>query len=359
LEDTTLIANNTYKEVIEVWNIQDGIPVYAGAQSILNIIGRLNNAETVETLVYSLNGRPEVRVFFRNGSDSVSRLAQQGDFNIDTITRDQLFVENNLKLIARLKDGTRVSRSYMLAINTVHWKTSRFSLDLGNIMHPQEQGQLVDGKWRVGRDERGLACLEILPEDAGLDRIILFGTDELGSGYTIRARLKVNKWLRPMHNAGLLFLWNPHLQGDGTCLPGQWTTGLGYYYSHCAGLRIRIGVDVHLDGNRKRVGDTILGEAALSSRRYWTNMIVRNVTRGRWWVPQMVPGLEYWFELKVDSDAYALTVWPITCMRPPPQVVVTSPPELLATGAVGIIAHYCAVRVYEFHLEPHSETKSG
>jgi hypothetical protein len=354
-----LIVHHTAKELIEVWNVQNNIGVYAGAQNILNIIGRLNDAEVVETLVYKLNSGPEVQVFFRNQRVSANRLARQGDFNIDTITRDQLLIENKLQLIARLKDGTQVSRSYLLTVKFGHGRTSHFNLDFTSTEHPQELGQLVDGKWRIGRDERGQACLEILPEDAGLDRIILFGTDELQSSYTIRTRINVKRWLGAIHNVGLLFKWNPHLQGDGTCLPSQWTTGLGYYYSHCPGLRIRIGVDVHLNEHRKKVGDNIFGEGVLSTRRYWANKMVRNLTRGRCWVPQIVPGLDYWFELRVDSGAYALTVWPITHLRPSPQVVVTSPPELLAKGAVGIIAHYCAVRVIEFHLEPHSDAKSG
>jgi hypothetical protein len=320
--------------------------------------GRLGDVDDVERLSYSLNGGAQLPVSFESRAASASRLACLGDFNIDTLEREQLKAENRLTLTVDRKDGRQVKRTVDFPVDMKRCAAGSFRLDLSGVDHAQQAGQLVNGRWRVGRAVDGERCLEVLPEDAGLDRIILFGNDNLESGYTIRSRLQVNRWLRPVHNVGLLFKWNPHLQGDGTDLPSQWSTGLGYYYSQCRGLRIRIGVDVRLKSQREKLGDHVLGEGTLSPWRYRASRAYQKLTGGIRVIPQVVPGRPYWFELKVRRKEYALTVWPAGRSRPSPQVVVENPPELLNRGSAGIIAHQCAVRVFEFEIEQDRDTES-
>ena len=140
------------------------------------------------------------------------------------------------------------------------------------------------------------------------------------------------------------------MQGDGTSLPSQWSTGLGYYYSHCRGLRIRIGVDVHFDERGQKVGDHILGEQCLSFGRYWLSRVLRKARVLSAPLPQIVPESHYWFDLLIRGDSHALTVWRATDSQPPPQIIVSNPVELLPAGPAGIIAHRCAVRVYSFEV---------
>ena len=59
-------------ELIEIWNVQDCVQVYAAAQRVFYLLGRLNNSEIVESLVYSLNGGSVLKVSFRNGNASAS-----------------------------------------------------------------------------------------------------------------------------------------------------------------------------------------------------------------------------------------------------------------------------------------------
>jgi hypothetical protein len=338
----------------ELWNVCNGVSTYVGAQNVVNIVGRLLDYDAVERLSYRLNCGREIEICFRKRGSPEHRLSRYGDFNLDTIRREQLRAENQIELIARLKDGNTVNAPYILTVRSNTTETGAFKLDLTGSNHPQEVGQVVDGKWVVDRSEEDEMFLGIRRDDAGLDRIILFGSDGLNENFTLRARIEVVGWTRPVHNVGLLFNWHPHLQGDGSWLPGQWTTGLGYYYSHCKGLRIRIGVNVHTNSLGEKVGDKILGEEKLSASIYWMDRMFRKVSRGRYFVSQITLGVHYWLELSAASGAYRLTVWPANGSRPSPQISVNCGREHLAKGAAGIIAHHCVVRVFEFHIEPHS-----
>ena len=335
---------------IELFNVADGVSIYTGAQRIVNIVGHLRDPDSVESLGYSLNGGPERPVFFKFADATAQRLPRSGDFNIDTIGREQLRVDNTLVVTASLRDGSREERVWRFPAAAGD-SPPDYRLALHDVEHPQQVSQVVDGRWRVAGDATGDRWLEIAEEDSGLDRIILFGRDDLGTGYTIRARLMITSWVGTPHNIGLLFKWNPHLQGDGTHLPSQWSTGLGYYYSRCPGLRIRYGVDVHMNAEGQKMGDYVLAEAPLSHWRYWVGRIGRRF-RGRWTgLDQVLPGVPYYFELRIEEGVHALTVWKAGRPKPRPRVVVDSPPQLLDRGAAGIIAHRCGVRVFDFAVE--------
>ncbi|MGH7414243.1 MAG: hypothetical protein ACREKJ_08585 [Candidatus Rokuibacteriota bacterium] len=336
---------------LEVWNLTPGVTARVGAQAVFNVLGRVKAPGRTEHLWYRLNESPERKVFFNRGPRNAGRLERPGDFNIDTIDPGELKPWNWLRL-GILDEAAREEQEYEIGFpcSRLEDGAPRLRLDLEGIAHPQEVGQVVDGKWRVSRDERGRRCLEIRREDAGLDRIIVFGREDWTSSYEVTARLRVTAWTGVLHNVGLLFKWNAHLPGDGTWLPTQWSTGLAYYYSDCPGLRVRFGVDVHEDARGRKVGDYILKEAPLSSWRRWLATGARRVAPSSPWFPQVVAGRDYWFNARIRPDEYTLTVWKDGGRRPSPQVVVEAPTDRLPRGAVGLIAHRCGVRMYEFEV---------
>jgi hypothetical protein len=336
---------------IDLWNVCDGVPVYTGAQRTVNILGRLPHPEEVATLTYSLNGGPALPVFFKNSTATANRLALPGDFNIDTVDRDQLQGDNTLVMTASFRNGERVEQTWRFPSVPAGDRDKSLRLDLGGVEHAQQVSQMVDGRWRIGGDGEGQRWLEIAEEDAGLDRVILFGRDDLTTGYTIRARVLVTSWVGMPHNVGLLFKWNPHLRGDGTTLPSQWSTALGYYYSNCPGIRIRYGVDVHMNADGQKVGDYVLAETKLSPWRDLAGRVIKRFAGKQRIFAQLAPGKLYCFELRIEEAAHALTVWRCGRSQPSPQVVVNNPTQYLERGAVGIIAHRCGVRVYDFEIE--------
>jgi hypothetical protein len=338
--------------VIDVWNAGNNARAISAPQEIFNILGHVHGSELVETLHFSLNGGPARPVFFATSRESALRLSHVGDFNIDTIGRNELALVNNLKIIARLKDGGCVQRNVGLLVDFPEAAAENFTLTLDLVDHPEEVGQSVNGRWQIGRDEAGRRCLEISPTDIGLDRIILFGHSAMRDGYVVDARLRITQWLPPPHSVGLVFKWKPHLQGDGSWLPSQWTTGLAYYCSsEYEGIRLRLGVDVHNDARGRKVGSHVLGQSALSRWRRLANAALTRLSLRRLHRPQLRAGTDYRFHLLVRPDRHELTVWPECQARPSkPTVVADNPPPLIEAGAIGIIAHRCAVQVYAFSV---------
>ena len=346
----------------ELWNLAPESTVIIGAQRIFNVLGRLKHPEKIKGAAYSINDGPERAIFFKYLENKSERLICPGDFNIDTILMEDLGPENQIRF--RLDLGSE-EKEYIIGFSTylINGKLPYYRLDLSATNHPHEVGQIVDGKWQRRRDERSEPCLEILKQDSGHDRIILFGRHDWTSGYEITARLCVTAWTHVTHNVGLLFKWNPHLQGDGTCLPIQWTTGLGYYYSLSKGLRIRFGRNVHFDSNGNKRGDHILKEKPLSPYYYVKGNMIKLC---RWFLKlvkvnspftydpfsQIIPGRKYLFRMLVHPEKYALTVWEEGKNEPSPQLEVKKPVEILPSGSVGIIAYNCGVRVYDFEVSP-------
>jgi len=348
-------------EKLELWNITPGVPALANAQKIFNIVGRLKSPNETKQFLYTLNGGPEKHVFFNRGPGRTGRLQYPGDFNIDTINEKDLQPIN--KVVFKFVDGKQTVSldEVCFAVDRHTGAEPRFALNLEKVDHAHQVGQVVDGNWKVTCDPSGKPCLEIPREESGLDRIILFGRHDWTTGYTVSAKLAVTAWTRTPYNVGLVFKWNEHLQGDGTYLPKQWSTGLGYFSSYDLGLRIRFGVDVHIDDLGNKVGDYVLRDGHLSALRYWGKRFLES----RWTRPiprrllpfdfpftEIASERTYTFKMHVHPTRYALTVWQSSKKEPRPLLEVAHPLEHLPRGSVGIIAYNCAVRVYSFNVDP-------
>ena len=159
--------------------------------------------------------------------------------------------------------------------------------------------------------------------------------------------------IRHLFREGCTRQLKSHLRGDGTYLPTNWTSGLAYYcsYDPDPGLRIRYGIDVHVDENGKKQGDFTLATAPLSSIRGLVSRIQRKLGLVSY-VSEIVPNRRYAFRARVHPEMYSLTVWPAGKVEPVPQVVLSNPPEMLKHGAVGILAHQVGVRLYSYAVSP-------
>lgn len=339
---------------LSVWNLTPGGTAVGGAQRVFNVVGRVHHAGRVAALYYSLNGASEVPVFFRRPHGKGGRLIKTGEFNIDTIDLDDLRGENEIVFHVVGRSGRERRHRLFFRYRPIEVDGHRFSLDLNGVETPEQVGQVIDGRWRVGRDEEGVACLEIRKEDAGYDRLIVFGRHDWTTGYEVRARLCVTAWTqRRYHNTGLLYKWNPHRRGNGLHLPKVWSTGLAYYAANSPGLSLRMGVDVHVNRAGKKVGSHIFQQRPLSLRRRLLSKLRNEIIRiGNRPFAQLRPGVHYEFRLHIEPGRYSLTVWPAGQPEPAPQVVASEPPDLLPSGSVGFIVCNAAVRIYEMEVSP-------
>lgn len=325
-----------------------------GSQLVFNVVGRVHQPHRTAALAYSLNGGPERPVYFQRKHSRWGRLERTGDFNIDTITQDQLRRHNTLTL--KLIDRTRRETQHTIRFDHELFASPerRFRLDLQNTDSPEQAGQIIDGCWRIEKDEHGVRCLRVRAENAGYDRLITFGSHDWTTGYEVTARLCVTEWTNLRYqNVGLLFKWNPHARGDGRHLPREWSTGLAYYAAMCPGLRLRFGVNVHLDKAGRKRGCHVLAERPYSAWRRLVGFVKNEALRlGKRPITQLRTRVMYQFRLHVHPERYALTVWPADEPEPAPQLEMLNPPDLLPTGSVGIIAAYSAVNVYDFETVP-------
>jgi hypothetical protein len=343
---------------IEVWNLNPNVTALTGSQRIFNVVGKLKDPERTKNLFYSLNGGPEHKVFFNRSRKDSERLENVGDFNIDSIKSDTLKSINLLTF--RVVQANNQEKICQIEFPTQKFSETEpiYTLDLRNVNYPQQVGQIVDGKWQVDKNQFGEPCLEIKELDAGYDRIILFGRHDWTTGYEVITRLCVKKWtgIRE-HGLGIGFKWNPHLQGNGDCLPLQWNTGLGLYYfpktlSLKPGVRISLSVDVHFDTDSNYVGETILSQGVFSFWRWAYGTLKAHVFRMKYPPGQITIGKHHWVKLLVQPSRYEFTVWKSGEKEPLPQVIASDPNEQLIQGSVAIIAHHCALRVYELIIKP-------
>ena len=343
---------------LQVWNLSQGGRAGVGAQDVFNVLGRLADPDDVESFSYRLNGSDARRIHFRDGNDDgKGRLARLGDFSIDTLRTSELQDENRMELRVERRSGGEVNHRIDFAAERVGDHDKRFRLELDGADSVEEVGQVVEGAWEIARDERGVPCLQVRRDEAGYDRIILFGRSDWTTGYEVTATLEPTEWTSGFHNFGLLFKWNTHHVGDGTCLPTTWSTGLGYYCSYTPGLRLRFGTDVHVDETGRKLGDHVLREEPYSWLRYRAWRIANGRFRRGWKLPQFPAGRRYRYRLRIDPARYELTAWRDGAREPAPQVVVEEPVEHLEHGAVGVIALDCAVRVHGLEVCPIEEAR--
>lgn len=336
---------------LDLWNVHDNIPYFAGSQSIANIVGRVKGSELPERLEYCLNDGPIRPAYIKRSVDQAPRLISIGDFHIDTITGDMLRPNNTIDLAAHFSNGIVVEKSVTFPVKSQLPHRHSLRQRLEDAQFPEQVGQVVDGGWIMSVDEHGKKCIELPAERAGYDRIILLSEPIASPNYMIRTRLCVSRWLRPLHHVGFVFDWNPHLQGDATTLPDQWSTGLAHYHSASKGLRFRVGVNVHFNEGGKKVGGHNFAEGVLNPWRAKCNKVLGKLRLSRKALPQLVCGRNYDFELKVESRRHSLTVWPADSAQPEAQVVEPALPDLLSGGVAGIILHYGVARVYEFEIK--------
>lgn len=344
---------------LDVWNLTPGGAARSGAVDIFNVVGRLHNPREVDRVVYELNGAPPTPVYFIRQRYESGRLRIPGAFNIDTISLDDLERENRLRFRIIKTNGSTVTRAVPFRVAPFADGEPHFTLDLDGVDTAEQVGQVVDGHWRVQQCDNDRSYLELTPDDAGYDRIILFGHRNWTTGYEVTARLSITEF-QGAHNLGLVYKWNPHERGDGTWLPTQWSSGLGYYSSYGPhdGLVIRFGVDADIDDDGQRQGSYVLESEPLSKRRRFLNRIGRKLGLVSH-LYELDRNRDYWFRMQVHPEQYALTVWRADRPEPSPQITVDQPQEMLDHGPVGLLASQVACRLYDLRVRPVPEEEGS
>ncbi len=344
-----------HTDSLEVWNLTSGGVARTGALDRFLVVGRLLDRRLGgRRLTYRLNGGALGAVAQNPTAEMKQRMAPW-TFGIDSIRTTDLQTQNELVLCV---DGTAtpLARIPFRCEPLAGGPVCDLSERLARAVNIEEVAQVVDGPWRVTEGAGG-PVVELGRDGAGYDRVCLF-TQPLTDGYRIDATLRVTHFKHPAHNVGLVFKWNDHEVGDGSALPTKWNTGLAYFYSSSPGLRLRVGVGVHIDASGRKVGDHVFDEQVMSHGRRWGGGILSRLPPRRLIVSQLRRNVPYRFVADITAERYTLRVGPADA--PAAHVLeAAGPPSLLPTGAAGIIALNAAVVLERFAVEPLPSTTAS
>lgn len=342
---------------LEIWNLTDGGTACTGALDRFLVVGRiLDHRLGGLPLKYQLNGGPLTPVA-QNPTEAMRERLAPWSFGIDSIRSEMLGDENELEIV--VDDGALPSIASVRFRRDMLPSGPCFDLKdrAATARSIEELAQVVDGPWEVQRREDDSPLVQLRTDGAGYDRVCLF-TDPLPDSYRIDATLRVTHFKHPTHNVGLVFKWNDHEVGDGTVMPTTWNTGLAYFYSSSPGLRLRVGVGVHVDETGTKVGDHVLARHVMSHTRRWMGRIVSRLPPRGLIVSQLRRDVAYRFVADITPTRYVLRVGEVD--GPDQHVLVADdPPDLLPVGAAGVIALNTAVTIEDFVVEPLVDDSDG
>ena len=152
--------------IIDVWYGRNQSFGQVGTpQRWINILGNVSDVDGIESLVYSLNKGPEIRVAI--GPD-LRRLGETGDFNLD-IDRTLLKLQEN-EVVIKATDTLNNQRVVTMTVNysDKHVWPGTYNIDWQTVTNIQEVAQPVDGLWIIDKNEVRIA----LPD---YDRLLAIG----------------------------------------------------------------------------------------------------------------------------------------------------------------------------------------
>lgn len=186
------------------------------SQRWVNILGRVQEPDTISILRYTLNGgkpRP-----LSIGADK-RRLAGKGDFNIDLDRRELNVGSNEIIITAIAQDGQHHQETVNLTYSDAK-ASLPFSVNWADVTHIQDVSHVADGLW-------ALTPNGISPQEIGYDRTLTFG-DMHWRDYRVTVPITVHAinagcYDRPSVHAGVgvVMRWKGHTRWGSD----QWASG--------------------------------------------------------------------------------------------------------------------------------------
>ena len=165
---------------IQIWHGSEQKVGHLGdSQDDFNLLGHVEQPENLLSLQYAVNGSIPVELNFR----SYRRLAMPGHFNADIPIAALAPGANTIELNGRFADGI-VARQVVSVTRLPGASPLPLHIDWSQVADPQDVGQYVDGRWRLG--EHGLR-----PAHVGYDLLFLLG-DRTWQDYQLTAVVTVH-----------------------------------------------------------------------------------------------------------------------------------------------------------------------
>jgi len=152
--------------VIDVWyNTYQTFGLLGSPQNWVNILGNVRSLNGVQSLTYSLNGGLDM---YLSIGPNDTRLASEGDFNVDIATSDLAEGLNTVVVSSTDTSGNTTSESITLDYQTGNVWPGGYTIDWANTTAISDVAQVVDGFWLLDNDS-------IRSVEPGYDRLIAIG----------------------------------------------------------------------------------------------------------------------------------------------------------------------------------------
>lgn len=191
---------------IDVWyGDEQSFGVLGLSQNWCNILGTVSDPDTVETLVYTLNGGASVPLSI--GPD-YRRLAEEGDFNVDLAVTDLVDGPNLVVITATDRLGNVAHDSVTVNFDGQTTWPLPYGVDWDAVTELQDATQITDGRWEV--QGGGIRTTQV-----DYDRILTFGdvawTDyELTTSVTFHAIEETGPFSGSSGGFGFVTRWTGH-----------------------------------------------------------------------------------------------------------------------------------------------------
>jgi len=255
--------------VIDVWQ---GTSQTFGAlgtpQNWVNILGNVRALNGVESLTYSLNGAPEKPLTV---GPNDTRLASNGDFNVDIATSDLAEGMNTVMVTSTDTSGYESSTSIIVDYQSGKVWPNSYTVDWASTAAISEVATVVDGRWQLEGDS-------VRTVEPGYDRLIAIG-DVTWENYEVTVPITVyglaaDGYDYPSNGPGigLGMRWPGHIVVDDTQPSIGWHTlgAIGWYRWHYnSGERLMLSGAAGRN-NRSRSFSFELGETYMFKMRVQT-----------------------------------------------------------------------------------------
>jgi hypothetical protein len=285
-------------------------------QRWVNILGRVQDADGISSLRYSLNGGPSQALEW--GPNSL-RLQAPGDFNVEIDRADLINGANYVTLIATDRVGDTTNQTVQVDYTAGRVWPADYTADWASAASIGSVAQVVDGQWALGPTG-------VRPVQVGYDRLITMG-DGTWKDYEVVVPVTIHGMTTDgPPGVGVLMRWAGHYDGwAGQPRPLWFPIGaLGWYH----------GGRLEIIGNDSRV-------------------IAQDLT-GR----SITAGTTYVFKMRVQSSAggpstYSLKMWPQGSAEPGAwDLSGRGVDGELATGSLLLVAHHTDATFGQVKVSP-------
>lgn len=237
--------NQGEQPVIEIWyGLNQTFGELGEPQNWINILGEVEEPNSIASLTYSLNGGPEMPLTIDEGL----RINEQGDFNADIAYSelDGSPADDFITFTATDTSGNVSTETVTIDYEGGNVWPQDYSIDWSSTSEISDVAQVVDGLWEIEGDT-------VRTVEPGYARLISIG-DMSWEDYEVTVPITLNGPINPEGGVGVLMRWQGHNE-DTSSDDNQPLTGIEPYGA--LGWALDGNLSINGNGGFSEIGETL------------------------------------------------------------------------------------------------------